>query len=83
MNFPTIQRGDKIIERKIPYDSVVVEHDCKLLEVQDKYVVLFHAIQDSFTLITSQTKLSIPKGSYTIGYYWKDKQGKYLFRFLF
>ena len=83
-----IQRGDKIIERKIRYDSVVVEHGCKLLKAQNKNVVLFHSIQNSFTMIASQTKLSIPKGSYTIGYYWidrpynlyiwRDKKGKYL-----
>lgn len=83
-----IQPGDKIIERKIRYDSVVVEHCCKLLKAENKNVVLFHAIQNSFTMIASQIKLSIPKGSYTIGYYWKDcpynlyiwrdKKGKYL-----
>lgn len=87
-NILPIQRGDKIIERKIRYDSVVVEHNCKLLEVQNKRVVLFHIIQNSFTMIASQTKLTIPKGSYTIAYYWenrpynlyiwRDKQGKYL-----
>ncbi|BAQ10949.1 hypothetical protein OXB_2478 [Bacillus sp. OxB-1] len=83
-----IQRGDNIIERKIRYDSVVVEHRCKLLKAQSNSVVLFHAIQNSFTMMASQTKLSIPKGSYTIGYYWKDRpynlyvwrdeKGKYL-----
>lgn len=88
MNFPTIRRGDKIIERKIRYDSVVVKYDCKLLKALNKNVVLFHAIQDSFTMIAGQTKLFIPKGSYTIGHYWKDrpynlyiwrdKQGNYL-----
>ena len=83
-----IQRGDKIIERKIRYDSVVVEHGCTLLKAQHKNVVLFHSIQNSFTMIASQTKLTIPTGSYTIAYYWidrpynlyiwRDENGKYL-----
>lgn len=87
-NVLPIQRGDKIIERKIRYDSVVVEHGCKLLKAQNKSVVLFHIIQDSFTMIASRTKLTIPKGSYTTAYYWenrpynlyvwRDKKGKYL-----
>ncbi|MBA9028241.1 putative RNA-binding protein associated with RNAse of E/G family [Peribacillus huizhouensis] len=88
LSFPTIQSGDKIIERKIRYDSVVVEYSCKLLKVQNQNVVLFHIIQESFTMIANQTTLIIPKGSYTIAYYWKDRpynlyiwrdnKGKYL-----
>ncbi|MGE7767153.1 DUF402 domain-containing protein [Peribacillus sp. NPDC096540] len=70
---PTIQRGDKIIERKIRYDSAVVEHSCMLLKAQNQNVVLFHKILDSFTMIANQTKLTISKGSYTIAYYWKDR----------
>ena len=83
-----IQRGDKIIERKIRYDLVIVEYGCKLLKARNKSVVLFHIIQDSFTMIASQTKLTIPKGSYTIAYYWenrpynlyiwRDEKGNYL-----
>jgi predicted RNA-binding protein associated with RNAse of E/G family len=83
-----LQRGDKIIERKIRYDSVVVEYNCMLLKAQNQSTVLFHIIQESFTMIANQTKLTIPKGSYTIAYYWKDRpynlyiwrdyKGKYL-----
>ena len=88
LRIPTIQRGDKIIERKIRYDSVVVEYNCKLLKVQNQNVVLFHIIQESFTMIADQIKLTIPKGSYPVAYYWKDRpynlyiwrdnKGKYL-----
>lgn len=88
LRIPTIQRGDKIIERKIRYDSVVVEYNCKLLKVQNQNVVLFHIIQESFTMIADQIKLTIPKGSYSVAYYWKDRpynlyiwrdnKGKYL-----
>lgn len=88
LRIPSIQRGDKIIERKIRYDSRIVEYGCKLLKAQNKSIVLFHIVQDSFTMIASQAKLSIPEGSYTIGYYWedrpynlyiwRDKKGKYL-----
>jgi predicted RNA-binding protein associated with RNAse of E/G family len=85
---PTIQSCDNIIERKIRYDSTVVEYRCMLLKAQNQIVVLFHKIQDSFTMIAKHTKLTIPKGSYTIAYYWKDRpynlyiwrdnKGKYL-----
>jgi len=68
-----IQRRDKIIERKICYDTTVVEHSCTLLKAQNQYFVLFHKIIDTFTMIANQTKLTIPKGSYTIAYYWEDR----------
>lgn len=64
---------DKIIERKIRYDSKVVDHHCKQLNVQKHSAVLFHIIEESFTMIANQTRLTIPKGSYTIAYYWKSR----------
>ncbi|MGG4266769.1 DUF402 domain-containing protein [Peribacillus simplex] len=70
---PAIQRCYKIIERKIRYDSVTVEHDCLLLKSQNQNVVLFHKVMDSFTMVAGPTKLTIPIGSYTIAYYWKDR----------
>jgi len=68
-----IQRVDKVIERKIRYDSTVVEYSCILLKAQNQNFVLFHEIMDSFTMIANQTKLTISKGSYTIAYYWKNR----------
>ncbi|TKH12295.1 DUF402 domain-containing protein [Peribacillus simplex] len=70
---PALQQGDEIIERKIRYDSIVVEHNCLLLKEQNQHVVLFHEIMDSFTMKTGPIKLTIPVGSYTIAYYWKDR----------
>ncbi|MCK1983127.1 MULTISPECIES: DUF402 domain-containing protein [Peribacillus] len=67
------QHGDEIIERKIRYDSLVVEHNCLLLNGQKQHVVLFHEIMDSFTMKAGPIKLTIPIGSYTIAYYWKDR----------
>ncbi|MBS4207391.1 DUF402 domain-containing protein [Bacillus sp. FJAT-50079] len=64
---------DEIIERKIRYDSNVVEYKCKLLNAQDQKLVLFHIIEDSFTMLAGQNKLTIPKGSYTIAYYWENR----------
>ncbi|MBA9028598.1 hypothetical protein HNP81_003918 [Peribacillus huizhouensis] len=69
LSIPTIQSGNIIIERKIRYDSLVLEYSCKLLKVQNQNVVLFHIIQESFTMIANQTTLTTPKGSYTITYY--------------
>ncbi|MGG0412141.1 DUF402 domain-containing protein [Peribacillus simplex] len=70
---PAFQRGDEIIERKIRYDSLVVEHYCLLLNAKNQHVVLFHEITDSFTMKAGPIKLTIPIGSYTIAYYWKDR----------
>ncbi|MDR2992579.1 DUF402 domain-containing protein [Bacillus cereus] len=65
--------GNEIIERKIRYDSTIVDHNCLLLEKQSQSIVLFHEVQYSFTMATNDTKLTIPKGSYTIAYYWENR----------
>ncbi|MCM3457201.1 DUF402 domain-containing protein [Heyndrickxia oleronia] len=62
-----------IIERKIRYDSSIVEHSCLLLNSNQQKVVLFHRIAQSFTMKTSNNQLTIPKGSYTLAYYWCDR----------
>ncbi|WP_313800878.1 DUF402 domain-containing protein [Cytobacillus sp.] len=82
------QYGHNIIERKIRYDSKVVEYKCMLLEAHNQHVVLFHIIQDTFTMTANQAKLTIPKGSYTLAYYWgnrpynlyiwRDTNGRYI-----
>lgn len=64
---------DEIIERKIRYDSKVLEYKCKFLNAQDQSLVLFQIIEDSFTMLAGRNKLTIPRGSYTIAYYWKDR----------
>jgi uncharacterized protein len=84
----TIQVGDSIIERKIRYDSGVVEHQCRLLDVGSENIVLFHKIVENFTMTANGSSLTIPEGSYTLAYYWKDRpynlyiwrnqEGKYL-----
>lgn len=63
----------KIVERKIRYDSTIVEHTCLLLEKQLQSIVLFHEVQYSFTMTAHSASLTIPKGSYTIAYYWEDR----------
>ena len=68
-----LQHGDEIIERKIRYDSIVVEHICLLLKAKNQHVVLFHEIMDAFTMKAGPIELNIPIGSYTIAYYWKDR----------
>jgi protein associated with RNAse G/E len=68
-----LQRGHEIIERKIRYDSLVIEHTCLLLNAQNHHVVLFHEIMDAFTMKAGPRELNIPIGSYTIAYYWKDR----------
>ncbi|MED4534857.1 DUF402 domain-containing protein [Metabacillus fastidiosus] len=73
LSTPTIQYRHKVIERKIRYDSTVVEHKCIQLKIDNQKTVLFHKVLNSFTMIADQNKLTIPKGSYTLAYYWKDK----------
>ncbi|MGX9291837.1 DUF402 domain-containing protein [Bacillus sp. A015] len=74
MLFPLrADRWDEVIERKVRYDGKVVEHHCLLLEAQEQQVVLFHKIEDTFTMKTEHGALTIPKGSYTTAYYWKDR----------
>ena len=51
----------EIIERKIQYNSTIVDHNCLLLEKQSQSIVLFHEVQYSFTMTANDTKLTIPK----------------------
>lgn len=64
---------DKIIERKIRYDSKTVDHHCMRLNIKKQSAVLFHIIEKPFTMIANHNRLTIPKGSYTIAYYWEDR----------
>ncbi|WRP08796.1 DUF402 domain-containing protein [Rossellomorea aquimaris] len=69
----SLKVGDPILERKIGYVGRVVEHRCRLLKAGVKDVVLFHKIEETFTMTTNQSSLTIPEGSYTLAYYWKDR----------
>ncbi|MGE7664810.1 DUF402 domain-containing protein [Ureibacillus composti] len=81
-------KWNEITERKIRYDSKFVDYKCWLLRDQNQSRVLFHIIKESFTMHFNQFNITIPVGSYTIAYYWKnhpynlyfwrDKKGKYL-----
>ncbi|PEX81462.1 DUF402 domain-containing protein [Bacillus cereus] len=63
----------EIIERKIRYDSTIVDHNCLILEKKLQSIMLFHEVQYSFTMNTHDSSVTIPKGSYTIAYYWEDR----------
>ncbi|MGV2912208.1 DUF402 domain-containing protein [Bacillus safensis] len=66
-------RWDEVIERKIKYDQKVVEHTCQLLDAKEQQAVLFHKIEEPFTMRAGEGAQTIPKGSYTTAYYWKDR----------
>ena len=78
----------EIIERKIRYDGTTIDHACLLIEAQQDKIILYHEVQYSFTMAANDTKLTIPKGSYTVAYYWgnrpynlyvwRDQDGGYL-----
>jgi len=89
MLFPLhTERSHEVIERKVRYDGKVVDHQCLLLDAKGQQVVLFHKIQDPFTMLAGDVAVTIPKGSYTTAYYWenrpyniyfwRDEQGKEL-----
>ncbi len=63
----------EIIERKIRYDGTTVDYACLLIEAQQDKIILYHEVQYSFTMAANDTKLTIPKGSYTIAYYWANR----------
>lgn len=63
----------KMIERKIRYDAKVVEYKCHLLNSQNRRIVLFHLIEEPFTIKVDDFQLTIPVGSYTTAYYWLDR----------
>ncbi|MGG0301411.1 DUF402 domain-containing protein [Bacillus albus] len=65
--------GIEIIERKIRYDDTTVDHACLLIEAQQDEIVLYHEVQYSFTMEANDKKLTIPKGSCTIAYYWRNR----------
>ncbi len=82
------QNNKVIIERKIRYDSRIVEHKCILHKIDQLKIVLFHKIEKTFSMMADQREITIPKGSYTIAYYWidqpynlyfwKDEKGNYI-----
>ncbi|PGO25378.1 DUF402 domain-containing protein [Bacillus cereus] len=65
--------GIEIIERKIRYDATTVDHICLLIEAQPEKIILYHEVQYSFTMAANDKKLTIPKGSYTAAYYWRNR----------
>lgn len=79
---------DRIIERKFRYNTEIVDYECRLIHMKPNEMVLFHIVEESFTMIANQAQLTIPIGSYTIAYYWdnrpynlyfwRDEQGEYL-----
>ncbi|MED2799761.1 DUF402 domain-containing protein [Bacillus thuringiensis] len=87
INLP-IQIGKKILQRKIRYNSTIEEYNCKLLHTADEELVLFHRIEETFTMKGAQYELTIPKDAYTLAYFWektpynlyiwRDKNGSYL-----
>ncbi|MUL34592.1 DUF402 domain-containing protein [Priestia megaterium] len=84
----TVQIGKKIVERKIRYDSTIVDTECKLLNINEQELILFHRIEVPFTMKGTQYNLTIPRDAYTLAYYWnelpynlyvwRDKNGSYL-----
>lgn len=64
---------ETVTERKIRYDSGIVEYACVPLDVRERSAVLFHAIRETFTIEAGTREIRVPKGSYTIAYYWTDR----------
>lgn len=83
-----LSKWKKMIERKIRYDSKIVEYKCHVLSSRNRRIVLFHRIEEPFTMKANDFYITIPVGSYTIAYYWldcpynlyfwRDREGNYL-----
>lgn len=58
-----------MLERKIRYDGTTAEYECQLLHQQDDRIVLSYKVPQTFSI----SGLTIPSGSYTMGFYWKGK----------
>ena len=54
-------RWDEVIERKIKYDQKVVEHTCQLLDAQGQKMVLFHKIEETFSMSAGDDTLTHSK----------------------
>ncbi|WP_096186569.1 DUF402 domain-containing protein [Evansella halocellulosilytica] len=66
-------KGKPIIERKIKYDNTIVEHHCKLVKADQTEIILYHEINEPFSMMANGTEVTIHKGCYTIAYYWTDR----------
>lgn len=62
-----------MIERKITYDGRVVEYPCQLIEKKENEMILFHRIEEPFTMHTSTRTMTIEPGDYTTAHYWTDR----------
>lgn len=67
------RKVETVTERKIRYDASIVEYACVPLDVRERRAVLFHAIREPFTIEAGSGNIPVPKGSYTIAYYWTDR----------
>ncbi len=67
------QVGDPVVERKVGYEGNVVEHSCRVLKAGGDEVILFHKVEDAFTMSANESSITIPEGSYTLAYYWKNR----------
>lgn len=57
------------LEIKKRYDGSVAEYHCELLEFTIERIVLFYRLPESRVV----DKVTLPKGAYTIAYYWADR----------
>lgn len=71
-----------IIEKKIKYDHSIVEYRCLPLKILDgREAILYHKIIQAFELPLKEHIINIPKGSYTVAFYWSDRPyNVYVFR---
>lgn len=68
-----LKYGKTMIERKIRYDSSIVEYRCKLLHLDQMKITLLHKVEKSFVMSKNNHRLKIPVGAYTFAYYWLDQ----------
>jgi predicted RNA-binding protein associated with RNAse of E/G family len=57
------------LEVKKRYDGSVAEYECELLHYSPEKVILFYEMPESRIV----DEVTLPKGAYTIAYYWADR----------
>ncbi|GAF65168.1 hypothetical protein BTS2_2066 [Bacillus sp. TS-2] len=75
-------KNEVMLERSIKYNGKTVTLACQpLLVAYHQSAILFHAISTPFEMKKEDFLLKIPKGSYTIAFYWQSKPYNiYLFK---
>lgn len=77
-----------ITERKVRHNGTIAEYTCRVVDRNERQLVLLYEIPQNFSIEVNNRVIHIPAGTVTVGFYWEDrpynvyhwrtKDGKYL-----